>query len=30
MVQLKTFPEWDPVRSDRRFQELLHRMNFPQ
>ena len=30
MVQLKTFPEWDPIRSDRRFQELLHRMNFPQ
>lgn len=30
MVQLKTFPAWDPVRSDRRFQELLRRMNFQQ
>ena len=30
MVQLKSFPEWDPVRADSRFQDLLHRMNFPQ
>ncbi len=30
MVQLKTFPVWDPVRSDRRFQELLRRMNFQE
>ncbi|MBZ5685672.1 MAG: winged helix-turn-helix domain-containing protein [Acidobacteriia bacterium] len=29
MVQLKTFPMWDPVRSDTRFQELLRRLNFP-
>jgi TolB-like protein/DNA-binding winged helix-turn-helix (wHTH) protein/Flp pilus assembly protein TadD len=29
MVQLKTFRVWDPVRSDKHFQDLLRRMNFP-
>ncbi len=29
MVQLKTFRQWDSVRSDSRFQDLLRRMNFP-
>jgi tetratricopeptide (TPR) repeat protein len=29
MVQLKVLPAWDPLRSDPRFQDLLHRMNFP-
>ena len=24
---LKTWPEWDPVRDDPRFQDLLRRMN---
>lgn len=30
MVQLKSFPQWDPVRADPHFQDLLHLMNFPQ
>ncbi len=29
MVQLKTFADWEPLRSDPRFQELLRRMKFP-
>lgn len=29
MVLLKTFPLWDPLRSDPRFQELERRMRFP-
>ena len=30
MVQLKTNPSLDSVRSNPRFQELLRRMNFPR
>jgi len=30
MVQLKSFPRWDPVRSNPQFQNLLRRLNFPQ
>ena len=30
LASLKVLPDWDPVRSDPRFQDLLHRMNFPQ
>jgi len=29
MPQLKIIPEWDPIRSDPRFQALLRKMNFP-
>jgi len=30
MVRLKCGPEWEPLRQDPRFQDLLRRMNFPQ
>ena len=29
MVLLKTYPIWDPLRSDSRFERMLDRMNFP-
>jgi tetratricopeptide (TPR) repeat protein len=29
MFYLKTFPLWDPLRSDPRYEEFLRRMNFP-
>ncbi|HEX2717922.1 MAG TPA: BTAD domain-containing putative transcriptional regulator [Gemmatimonadaceae bacterium] len=29
MMQLMTWPVWDPLRTDPRFDELLARMNFP-
>ena len=30
MVYLKVEPDWDPHRSDSRFQTLLRKMNFPE
>jgi hypothetical protein len=30
MLQLKTYPNYDPLRGDPRFQTLLHRMKFPE
>jgi tetratricopeptide (TPR) repeat protein len=29
LIQLKVDPRWDTLRSDRRFQDLLSRINFP-
>ena len=29
LVYLNVYPKWDPLRDDRRFQDLLRRMNFP-
>ena len=29
MVLLKVFPDWDPLRAEPRFQDLLRRMRFP-
>lgn len=29
MLTLQTWPAWDALRSDSRFQDLLHRMHFP-
>jgi TolB-like protein/DNA-binding winged helix-turn-helix (wHTH) protein/tetratricopeptide (TPR) repeat protein len=30
MVRLNSYPEWDLLRTDPRFQEILRRMNFPR
>ena len=30
MTMLRDSPQWDPLRSDPRFQELLRRLNFPE
>jgi hypothetical protein len=30
MVYIKTYPGWDALRSEPRFQALVRRMNFPQ
>jgi hypothetical protein len=29
MVDIKSYPAWDALRSDPRFQSLVRRMNFP-
>ena len=30
LVTIRTWPFWDPIRDDPRFQDLLRRMNFPK
>ena len=30
LLWIKTSPDYDPLRSDPRFQDLLRRMNFPE
>ena len=30
LVFMGVDPLWDPIRDDPRFQDLLHRMNFPE
>jgi TolB-like protein/Tfp pilus assembly protein PilF len=30
ILDLKTYPQWDPLRGDARFQALLRRMKFPE
>ena len=29
LIYLKALPDWDPIREDSLFQDLLRRMNFP-